>query len=156
MAEEHGGEELIKCSCCKCFYFERFYELNRLGKRYKTCNKCRAKKAGHKVNSSKSSCSTQTDDITQLLKTVPDDLINKIIMMAIPEYPFLNELKTTRFVRTHCDCEGCTEKHYYGCYYFREFNYRLKPTKQVLELWSVFGFGLTDDRCSYLFKDLKG
>tara|TARA_Y100000389_G_C17103557_1_gene337134 strand:- start:49 stop:438 length:390 start_codon:yes stop_codon:yes gene_type:complete len=48
MTEECG--ELIKCSCCKCFDFERFYELNRLGKRYKTCNKCRSKRITYQGN----------------------------------------------------------------------------------------------------------
>ena len=99
------------------------------------------------------------------MDTLSEDLVSKIIEFKHGDVKYwknrftsqvLNELKTTRFVRSHCDCEGCTEKHYYRCYYFSEFNYRLKPTKQVLELWSMFGFGLTDDRCSFLFKDLKG
>ena len=50
MTEEYREEELILCSCCKCFYFERFYDLNRLGKRYKTCNKCRSKRITYKEN----------------------------------------------------------------------------------------------------------
>ena len=53
MAEEHGGEELIKCSCCKCFYEERFYDLNRLGNRYKTCKKCRSKRITYQENRKK-------------------------------------------------------------------------------------------------------
>ena len=47
---EENGEELIKCSCCKCFYFERDYSLNRLGKKYKTCNKCRNKRVMYQEN----------------------------------------------------------------------------------------------------------
>ena len=50
MTEEYGGEELIKCSCCKCFYFSLAYELNRLGKRYKTCDKCRSKRTMYQEN----------------------------------------------------------------------------------------------------------
>ena len=53
MAEEHGGEELIKCSCCKCWNFERFYDLNRLGNRYKTCKKCRSKRITYQENRKK-------------------------------------------------------------------------------------------------------
>ena len=68
---------------------------------------------------------------------LPDELTNKIIMMTIPKYAFMEELKTTRFVRWGCDCEGCTEKHYYGCYYYCDFNYRLKPTNSILTLLSV-------------------
>ena len=68
------------------------------------------------------------------VNTLPDELTNKIIMMTIPTYAFMDELKTTRFVRWGCDCEGCTEKHYYGCYYYRDFNYRLKPTNSILVL----------------------
>ena len=49
----------------------------------------------------------------------------------------LSELTTTRFIRICCDCEGCTEKPHYGCYYFREFNYSRKPTKKIMELLSV-------------------
>ena len=45
-----GCGELIKCSCCKCFNFERFYELNRLGQIYKTCNKCRSKRITYQEN----------------------------------------------------------------------------------------------------------
>ena len=62
MAAEHGEEELIKCSCCKCFYFERNYELNRLGKRSETCKKCRAKKEGYKVKKLESSSPAQTEN----------------------------------------------------------------------------------------------
>ena len=70
------------------------------------------------------------------LKTLPDELTNKIIMLTIPAYSFMDELKTTRFIRTCCDCEGCTEKHYYGCYYY-DFNFRLKPTKSILTLSGI-------------------
>ena len=52
---------------------------------------------------------------------LPDDITNKIIMYSIPKYPYLEALKKTRFIRTYCECEGCTEKHRYGCYEF-EFN----------------------------------
>ena len=71
------------------------------------------------------------------LNTLPDELTNKIIMMAIPTYSFMDELKTTRFVRTCCDCEGCTEKPYYGCYHYTDFNYRLKPTNSILTLLRI-------------------
>ena len=67
---------------------------------------------------------------------LPGELTNKIIMMAIPAYPFMDELKTTRFVRNCCDCEGCTEKQHYGCYYY-DFNFRLKPTKSILTLSGI-------------------
>ena len=49
---------------------------------------------------------------------LPDDIINKIIMYSIPHYPFLEDLKLTRFIRNNCDCEGCEHKHSYGCYDF--------------------------------------
>jgi len=49
---------------------------------------------------------------------LPDDIINKIIMCSIPHYPFLEELKLTRFIREGCDCEGCEYKPHYGCYDF--------------------------------------
>ena len=52
------------------------------------------------------------------MSNLPDDLINKIIMCSIPHYPFLEELKLTRFIRGDCDCEGCEYKHHYGCYDF--------------------------------------
>ena len=64
------------------------------------------------------------------VNTLPDELTNKIIMMTIPTYVFMHELKTTIFVRWGCDCEGCTHKHYL-CYYYEDFNYRLKPTKST-------------------------
>ncbi len=67
---------------------------------------------------------------------LPLELINKILMMVTPVYPFINELKTTRFIRTCCDCEGCTEKNYFGCYYYI-FNYRLKPTEQIMLLQTI-------------------
>ena len=120
MTEQHGEEKYMKCSQCKCKYINddehinTDFGYNRLNKQYKTCVKCRNK--------------------TRLSTTIPDELTNKIIMMAIPTYPFMDELKTTRFVRTCCDCEGCTEKHYYGCYYYDDFNYRLKPTNSILIL----------------------
>ena len=79
------------------------------------------------------------------LNTLPDELTNKIIMMAIPTYAFMDELKTTRFVRWGCDCEGCTHKHYYGCYYYRDFNYRLKPTNSVIVLSNTTTVWKTDD-----------
>ncbi len=68
------------------------------------------------------------------LQTLPDELTNKIIMMSIPTYPFMDELKTTRFVRNCCDCEGCVKKHHYGCYYYDNFNYTMKPTIWILRL----------------------
>ena len=79
------------------------------------------------------------------LNTLPDELTNKIIMMTIPTYAFMDELKTTRFVRWGCDCEGCTEKHYYGCYYYRDFNYRLKPTDSVIVLYHIPTDDMADD-----------
>ena len=161
MTEEHGEDKYIKCSQCKCKYLNSDFHIlkdfgyDRLNRRYKTCKKCRSKKQ------------TITKDLSgNKITNVVSDYIKSIIIdfthgdakywKNIFTSQVLNQLKTTRFVRTHCDCEGCNGKHYYGCYYFSEFNYRLKPTKQVLELWSMFGFGLTDDRCSFLFKDLKG
>ena len=65
---------------------------------------------------------------------LPDELIHKIIMYSVPDYPFLNELKTTRFIRGGCDCEGCEWKHHLGCYHYKDFNYRGKPTEQILIL----------------------
>lgn len=47
---EKNGEEVIKCSCCKCYYFEREYSFNRLGTKYKTCNKCRNKRIMYQEN----------------------------------------------------------------------------------------------------------
>ena len=52
---------------------------------------------------------------------LPEEIINKIIMESIPTYPYLEELKNTRFIRVDCDCEGCEYKHWYGCCDF-EFN----------------------------------
>lgn len=50
-------------------------------------------------------------------------------------------LKTTKFIRANCDCEGCTEKHYFGCYEYKIdesgyelFNYRHKPTSNIITL----------------------
>jgi len=125
MAEECGDNKYIKCSKCKCKYInddkhiKNDFGYNRLEERFKTCTKCRTK-TNKKVN----------------LNTLPDELTNKIIMMSIPTYSFMDELKTTRIIRTVCNCEGCTEKHYYGCYYC-DFNYRLKPTEQIMTLNSV-------------------
>ena len=50
-----------------------------------------------------------------------DDIINKIIMYSIPKYPYLEELKTSRFIREYCNCEGCQYKNHFGCYEY-EFN----------------------------------
>ena len=123
MAEECGDNKYIKCSKCKYInddkHIKNDFGYNRLEERFKTCTKCRTK-TNKKVN----------------LNTLPDELTNKIIMMSIPTYSFMDELKTTRIIRTVCNCEGCTEKHYYGCYY-SDFNYRLKPTKQIMTLNSV-------------------
>ena len=69
------------------------------------------------------------------ISNIPEDLINKMIMMSVPTYPYMEELKTTRFIRIGCDCEGCTEKQYYGCYFYRDFNYRLKPTEAIMTLF---------------------
>ena len=52
---------------------------------------------------------------------LPDDITNKIIMYSIPKYPYLEELKTSRFIREYCNCEGCQYKQHYGCYQY-EFN----------------------------------
>jgi hypothetical protein len=126
MAEHNGEDKYIKCSKCKCKYInddkhiKNDFGFNRLNERFKTCTKCRTK-TSETVN----------------LKTLPDELTNKIIMMAIPAYPFMDELKTTRFVRNCCDCEGCTEKQHYGCYYYDDFNYRLKPTNSILTLSGI-------------------
>ena len=49
MTEEHR-RELIKCSCCKCFYFDKDYDVNRLGTKYKTSNKCRQKRLMYQDN----------------------------------------------------------------------------------------------------------
>ena len=46
---------------------------------------------------------------------LPDDIINKIIMYSIPHYPFLEDLKYTRFIRNNCDCDNCDHRHWYGC-----------------------------------------
>ena len=83
------------------------------------------------------------------LKTLPVELTNKIIMMAIPAYPFMDELKTIRFVCNCCDCEGCTEKHYYGCYYYDDFNYRMKPTKSILTLSTPLSRFITNIAINY-------
>ena len=99
MAEHSGEDKYIKCSKCKCKYInddehiKADFGYNRLNERYKTCVKCRDK----------------TSKTNNLFDTLPDELTNKIIMMSIPTYSFMNELKTTRFVRTCCDCEGCTD-----------------------------------------------
>ena len=52
---------------------------------------------------------------------LPDDITNKIIMYSIPKYSYLEELKTTRFIRNKCKCEGCRYKQHFGCYEY-EFN----------------------------------
>ena len=47
MAEQHIKEEYIKCSRCKCKYINDDEHIKidfgytRLGKQFKTCNKCR-------------------------------------------------------------------------------------------------------------------
>ena len=98
MTEQSGEDKYIKCSKCKCKYInddkhiKNDFGFNRLNERFKTCTKCRTK-TSETVN----------------LKTLPDELTNKIIMMAIPAYSFMDELKTTRFVRNCCDCESCTK-----------------------------------------------
>ena len=126
MTEQSGDGKYIKCSKCKCKYInddehiKADFGYNRLNERFKTCTKCRTK-TNKKVN----------------LNILPDEITNKIIMMSIPTYSFMDELKTTRFVRTCCDCEGCTEKPYYGCYYYDDFNYRRKPTNSIITLLSI-------------------
>ena len=53
-----------------------------------------------------------------MFANLPEEIINKIIMKSVPTYPYLEELKNTRFIRGDCDCEGCEYKHGYGCYDF--------------------------------------
>ena len=125
MTEQDSKDKYIKCSKCKFKYInddnhiKADFGYNRLNERFKTCVKCRTK-TNKQVN----------------LNSLPDEITNKIMMMSIPTYSFMDELKTTRFVRTCCDCEGCTQKHYYGCYCY-DFNYPKKPTNSILTLQSV-------------------
>ena len=68
-----------------------------------------------------------------------DDIINKIIMYSIPKYPYLEELKTSRFIRIWCRCEGCRYKQHYGCYEY-EFNNpdngKRGSRGNIIRLWS--------------------
>jgi hypothetical protein len=61
---------------------------------------------------------------------LPNEIVNKIVMINRPIYPYITELETTRFVRYGCECEGCTQKHRYGCYEF-EFNDSKYGKKQL-------------------------
>lgn len=71
------------------------------------------------------------------MEGLPKELQEKIFMYSLPSYPYLRQLKETRFYRSKCDCEGCNFKHYYGCYYFETFNYRHKLYRNILKLNSV-------------------
>jgi hypothetical protein len=68
---------------------------------------------------------------------LPLELVNSIIMMSIPCYPFLVELQTLKFIRYGCSCEGCSIYWCHGCYHFSEFNNRDKKMTQILELSTV-------------------
>ena len=74
------------------------------------------------------------------MPNLPDEIINKCIMMSIPTYAFMHELKTTRIIIDACPCEGCTEKHYFGCYHSKYdlFNYPRKPTYYIMALKNIF------------------
>ena len=137
MTEEYAKDKYIKCSQCKCKYLNSDFHIlkdfgyDRLNRRYKTCKKCRSKKP---ITTTK-----DLNAVSDYIKSVIIDFKHGGVnyWKNIFTSQILNELKTTRFVRTQCDCEGCTEKHYYGCYYFKEFNYSRKPTNKIMELLSV-------------------
>jgi hypothetical protein len=72
--------------------------------------------------------------------SLPNELISKILMYSLPTYPYLDEIKTTRITFSHCDCEGCNYKPYFGCYNieFNDKNKKLKKKQKELHLFSFY------------------
>ena len=46
---------------------------------------------------------------------IPIELVNKIIMMQIPYYPYLWELQLTRVIVFDCNCASCCSYHNFAC-----------------------------------------
>jgi len=68
------------------------------------------------------------------MENLPLELVNKIIMMSIPDYPYMWELKHTRVIVNDCKCPSCFSCSNFncGCLNFEFNNKHIHDFGQIL------------------------